>query len=92
MPSLSQREIERIVSKLDVAMVECTHHYRGWVIRDGQRVSLIHYSRGRKGLAGGAARSFARDLRLSVDEAVDFGRCRFDASAYFELVEGRPNR
>lgn len=92
MASLSQREIERIVSKLNVEMVECTHHYRGWVISEGQRVALIHYSRGRKGLAGGAARSFARDLRLSVEEAIEFGRCRFDRSSYFELVDGRPSR
>lgn len=90
MGDLSQREIEAIVAKLSVDMVECKHHYRGWIMHAGKRIGLLHYSRGRKGLSGGAARSFAKDLRLSMRECSEFGRCRFGQDEYFDRVRDRP--
>jgi hypothetical protein len=86
---VSTREAKKIFSKLGVKERRSTHHVAGVVVIDGVARLPVHYSHGRKGLAGRAAQSFRKSLRLKPEEFAVLKRCTMTRDEYVALVRSR---
>lgn len=85
---LSTREALQILSKLKVEVVECSHHYRGFVTLDnGQRLFPVHCSRGNKDLPSNIPHRFRKSLKLTVSEFHNLRSCTMDREAYLALLK-----
>jgi hypothetical protein len=86
---LTTAEAARVCKKLEIEIVECKHHVRGFLVVDGRRILPVHYSNGRKDLPGDVPHRFRKALHLSVDEFRSFLECTLSRREYVELLSER---
>jgi hypothetical protein len=86
---LSTRDTERIFKKLQIEVVSCKHHVRGFLVVDGRRVLPLHYSNGRKDLPGSVPHLFRKALHLTVEEFAVMVGCTMGRDEYVELLKQR---
>lgn len=83
---LSTKEAVKLMRKLELEMVECSHHVRGFVKVDGRRLFAVHCSFGSKDLPGNIPQRFRQSLQLSADEFEVLRSCKLDRTGYVSLL------
>lgn len=73
--------------KLELELVECKHHIRGFVMIDGKRLFCVHCSFGNKEMPGHIPHKFRRSLRLSQEEFEVLRGCTMGPKQYIELLK-----
>jgi hypothetical protein len=86
---LTTSEAEKICKKLQIELVDCKHHVRGFLVVDGKRILPVHYSNGRKELPGDVPHLFRRSLHLDTDEFLNLLRCSLSRDSYIILLRKR---
>jgi hypothetical protein len=86
---LTTTEAAKVCKKLEIEIVECKHHVRGFLIVEGRRIFPVHYSNGRKDLPGDVPHRFRKVLHLSVDEFRAFLECTLSRGEYIALLGKR---
>lgn len=86
---LTTSEAAKVCKKLEIELVECKHHVRGFLIEDGRRILPVHYSNGRKDLPGEVPHLFRKALHLSVEEFRSFLKCTLSREEYIALLNER---
>jgi hypothetical protein len=83
---LSIQQAERIMRKLEVELIQCSHHVRGFVTFNGTRLFAIHCSFGRKDLPGNVPHRFRKALKLTVAEFEILKGCTMSRAQYFDVL------
>lgn len=86
---LSTKEAVKLMRKLELELVECKHHLRGFVKIDGKRLFCVHCSFGCKDLPGTVPHRFRKSLRLSTDEFEVLRSCTMGPAQYVELLKAK---
>ncbi len=85
--SLSAKEVKTLVKKLEIQLVHCKHHYRGYFCYKGTKVIPIFYSHGSKDLPGYVTEKLAKSMQLSKEQIVSLARCRISKAEYIEILK-----
>lgn len=84
---ISNRDLDKTFTKLEVAETDCNHHRRGFVCdANGAPLLPVYYSRGPKGLKGKSAYLFIKSLYLSEPEFRKMVKCHIDRPEYLAMV------
>jgi hypothetical protein len=86
---LSTREAQSIMVKLEVQLVKCKHHVRGFFCVNGKRLFPIHCSFGSKDMPGNVPNLFRKSLHLSLEEFDRFRNCNMSLAQYKELLKAK---
>lgn len=86
---LTTAQAEKIFSKLQIELVSCKHHVRGFLVVDGRRILPVHYSNGHKEFPAGVPHKFRKSLYLDVEEFLDLLHCTLSRERYIELLRQR---
>ena len=86
---LTTAEAAKVFKKLEIEIVECKHHVRGFLVVDGCRIFPVHYSNGRKEMPADVPHRFRKVLHLSVDEFRSFLECTLSRREYIALLSKR---
>ena len=86
---LTTSEAEKICNKLQIELVSCKHHVRGFLVVDGRRVLPVHYSNGRKDMPADVPHKFRRSLHIDVEEFFRLLRCTLSRDQYVTLLRER---
>jgi len=87
--SLTLRQAERIFRVLKVKPRRSSHHISGYVIIDGTRALLVHYSHGRGEVPPSIVHRFRKSLLLSQHEFEELVNGDMTYDMYVELVRPR---
>jgi hypothetical protein len=83
---VNKHHLERIFNKLEIEMVACKHHIRGFLKVDGRRVCALHFSHSRKEMPASVAHLFRKSLRLNVSEFETLKCCSMTRSEYVAIL------
>jgi hypothetical protein len=86
---LTTAEAAKVCMKMEVELVECKHHVRGFLVVEGRRIFPVHYSNGRKDLPGDIPHRFRKALYLSVEEFQAFLTCTLSRREYIAILAQR---
>ena len=75
--------------KLELELVECKHHLRGFIVVDGRRMFAVHCSFGHKDLPGSIPHRFRRSLKLDDEEFATLRGCTLGPKEYVELLRAK---
>jgi hypothetical protein len=84
---LSTKEAIKLIHKLELEIIECKHHVRGFLVLNGRRIFPVHCSFGHKDLPGHVPHLFRKSLMLSVEEFETLRSCRLDRNSYLDLLK-----
>ena len=83
---LNINKVKQIMHKLEVEMVKCKHHYRGFVTYNGVKLFPIHCSLGKKDLPGNVPHRFRKSLKLDIEEFEYLCSCHMKKQEYFQIL------
>ena len=86
---LTTKEATSLMRKLEIELVECKHHIRGFVTYNGRRLFAVHCSYGTKDLPGNVPHLFRKSLRLSTSEFEILRSCKINRERYLEILKER---
>jgi hypothetical protein len=83
---LTAREAKNIMLKMEVELVQCKHHIRGFFCVNGRRLFPVHCSFGSDALPGNVPNLFRKSIHLSLEEFALFKDCKMSLGEYKDLL------
>jgi hypothetical protein len=83
---LTTKEAKGVMVKMELQLVECKHHIRGFFCVNGTKVFPVHCSFGSKDLPGNVPNLFRKSIHLSLEEFERFKNCHMNLDEYRELL------
>ena len=74
------------MKKLDVEVVKCKHHVRGYVCYEGKRILPLRCSFGNKDVPGPVPHRFRKSLKLTVREFEELRDCTLSRDDYLVIL------